>query len=142
MKNIFLTVFISKLKNALFGGSTYFFSKFFSPVLAFKTIYKCYYYQYSLKCKFGFGLLKSYLTLGQLTCSDRSKKMSTLHPTVLSILHCSLCFGTPGCSLCSGKINIENPDLRAVPSIMELLCSVGTHFVVGSIGNAQNQEIA
>ena len=88
MKNIFLTVFISKLKNALFGGSTYFFSKFFSPVLAFKTIYKCYYYQYSLKCKFGFGLLKSYLTLGQLTCSDRSKKMSTLHPTVQYTVYC------------------------------------------------------
>ena len=30
--------------------------------------------------KFGFGLLKSYLTFGQLTCSVGSKKMSTLHP--------------------------------------------------------------
>ena len=31
---------------------------------------------------FEFGLLKSYLTVGYLTCSDRSKKISTLHPTV------------------------------------------------------------
>ena len=34
---------------------------------------------------FGFGLLKSYLTVGYftyVTCSDRSKKISTLHPTV------------------------------------------------------------
>ena len=31
---------------------------------------------------FGFGLLKSCLTFGYLTCSVRSKKNSTLHPTV------------------------------------------------------------
>ena len=31
---------------------------------------------------FGIGLLKSYLTFGYLTCSVRSKKMSTLHPNV------------------------------------------------------------
>ena len=35
---------------------------------------------------FGIGLLKSYLTLGYLTCSVRSKKMSTLHPTI----HCKV----------------------------------------------------
>ena len=34
---------------------------------------------------FKFGLLKSYLTFGYLTCSDRSNKMSTLHPNVIDL---------------------------------------------------------
>ena len=38
---------------------------------------------FDARLNFGIGLLKSYLTFGYLTCSVRSKRISTLNPTVM-----------------------------------------------------------
>ena len=64
-----------------FGGQPIFFSSFF----------------------FGFGLLKSFLTFGYLTCSVWSKTISTLHPTArlgsqLLLLSATCCCGCFCCS--------------------------------------------
>ena len=50
---------------------------------------------------FGFGLLKSYLTFSYFTCSDRSKKMSTLHPNI-ELLHWQI--NSPTCNLVQFQI--------------------------------------
>ena len=73
-KNLFRI--FSKLKGACLGVNQL---KKTNYVLAFKTIEV----KIDAHRNFRFGLLKSYLTFGYLTCSDRSKNMSTLHHIVM-----------------------------------------------------------
>ena len=73
-KNLFRI--FSKLKGACLGVNQL---KKTNYVLAFKTIEV----KIGAHRNFGFGLLKSYMTFGYLTCSDRSKNMSTLHHIVM-----------------------------------------------------------
>ena len=73
-EKFFCTVFISKLKNALFGGRPIFFKFFFyqSQLLKQQT--------YKRPCQIQSKNINIW-AFGQFTCSGRSKLISTLHPS-------------------------------------------------------------
>ena len=111
-KKFFLGVFLQKPKTRFFGGENKIVLKlkfqirisafvlyckrklrinFHKKILIFKPPgifwkWKIWRTCTGVRRNFGFGLLKSCLTFGQLTCSVRSKKISTLHPAV----HCTV----------------------------------------------------